>query len=142
MQEGVAPHASIIFILGQLSISNMKVFFRISKDIFKYLLSILPVTKTDNMRKTYAASKIENFLLFITQFSEFNLFFRRSRSNFIGNERILFRIKSLIFFRTIISIMRKGGKGAFPEPSYLRNLLEPSNTSDKITPTSPAPSIH
>lgn len=57
MQEGVAPHAPIIFILGHLSTSNMKDFFRISKDVFKYLLSILPVTKTDNMRKTYATSK-------------------------------------------------------------------------------------
>lgn len=58
MQEGVAPHASIIFVLGQLSISNMKAFYRISKNVFQYLLSILPVTKTDNMRKTYATSKI------------------------------------------------------------------------------------
>lgn len=62
MQEGVAPHAPIIFVLGQLSISNMKAFFRISQNVFKYLLSILPVTKTDNMRKTYAISKINYFL--------------------------------------------------------------------------------
>ncbi|XKL60693.1 hypothetical protein PGB90_007750 [Kerria lacca] len=56
MIEGVAPYASIIYIIGNLSIANMKSFLPLSKHVFSYLVSILPVTKTDNMRKVYATT--------------------------------------------------------------------------------------
>lgn len=71
MIEGVAPYASIIYIIGNLSIANMKSFLPLSKHVFSYLVSILPVTKTDNMRKVYATSMLFFFCTFLIRIKFF-----------------------------------------------------------------------
>lgn len=63
MPEGVAPHASVIFALGHIAVANMSSFHPYSVNVFKYLLSILQVTKSDNMRKLYAQSKYLRFFV-------------------------------------------------------------------------------